>query len=246
MPKAQDYILPGLDAHESLIYSSLLLHGPQAAFSLAKQTKLHRIGTRSALMRLLKRGVVSEQQHGKRNLYVAENPDFLRRELEMQNQQAQVDIDKLVYAQQARQTGGVTVLRGAAEIQTLFIDLVNSLGREEVFYRYIACGSDIDVEKFVPTSYRPTRDEKSIQQIAITSTTMRGRPYKKGMGCLWKILPANEEAFTMGAGQIIYGNKIAFIDYREEMAYIFQSSSVAEMLKATHRALYARLEDRVT
>lgn len=245
--KKSETLLPGCDAHESAIYSGLILNGPQTAYRIAKLAAIHRIAADAAIASLAKRGIITKQRRGERTVYIANSPTFLRDALRNQTAKAEAYLTELEHVHGNRKVvEGITVLTGTEEIKSLFIDIVTSLDREGVFYRFIACGPDIDVESFVPPEYRPLRDAKAIQQMAITSATMRGKPYKKGMGCLWKTLPAKEEAFEYGAGQIVYGDKVAFIDYHQKKAFIIESAAIAAMLKAAHRALYSRLEERVT
>lgn len=74
---------------------------------------------------------------------------------------------------------------------------------------------------------------------------MKGKPFKKGMGCLWKVIPEKEDQFEYGIAQLIYGNTVAFIDYVTETAVIIEGARFAKYQSAIHRALYTRLSDRV-
>ena len=74
---------------------------------------------------------------------------------------------------------------------------------------------------------------------------MKGKPFKKGMGCLWKVIPTNEDQFEYGIAQLIFGNTVAFIDYVTETAIVIEGARFAKFQSAIHRSLYARLSDRV-
>lgn len=243
--------LPSLSEHASAIYMHLILHGATNEFTLAKSTGIHRIGVRAAIKELQKRKAITSKKQGARIFFAPNSPVFLEDLFIKEQKEKELTLRQLKQTFDEREKsvsslGEITIHRGQEEIQTLFKDIVTSLGREGVFYRFIACGPNTDTESFVPPMYRPTRDAKSIQQIAITSAVMPGKPYKKGMGCLWKILPLKEDRFEHGTGQIVYGDKVAFIDYNQSIAYVIKNAAIAAMQISIHKALFSRLQERIT
>ena len=246
MPHVPAVTLPGLDPRESTVYISLVTLGPATEASIANRTDINRPAIKTLLASLTKRGVVLTRKVGRQTRYIAASPTMFYAELERVASATRQTLDGLERMQQGESVTRTIVLKGKRDIQNVFLDLVTILGRDEVFYRYIACGKETDIEGFIPNDYRPTRDKKGIQQIAITSTTMRTQPFKKGMGCLWKTIPSREDAFEYGVGEIVYRDRIVMIDYIAEEAIIIENPRLAAFQKAVHTALYRRLDERVT
>lgn len=241
-----DLALLGFSPHESAVYENLVLEGPTTLATLAKRVKRHRPTVDVALKSLEKRTCVFRRTVGKRTIFVASSPAVLRGELNTKSQEGLAAIAELERAH-SRQSDAfqVRTIEGREALRNVFLEMVERLGKEDVFYRYIACGDPTDVEPYVHPKYREVRDKKNIQQLAITSAAMKGRPFKKGMGCLWKVVPPNEDAFEYGIAQLIFGSTVAFLDYTTESAIIIEGTRFAKYQAALHRVLYARLSDRV-
>ncbi len=247
MTKKNPFACFGFTLQEATIYQSLFIDGPTTLATLANRINLHRPTVARALDDLAARHAVEMQQQGKRMFYIAASPAVFRRELDNIVQEGTSVIRELEEKfSQKKDAFALRQLEGKQAIKNLFTELVETLGRDEIFYRYIACDASIDIEQFVPETYRPMRDKKGVQQCAITSAEMKGKPYKKGMGCLWKTLPVKEDRFAYGVAELIFRDKVAFIDYVAEKAIVIQNPRLADFQRSIHKALYARLEERVT
>lgn len=241
-----DFSAFGLTPHESAVYASLIVDGPAPLATLAKRIGRHRPTVSLAISALQKRSFITAQQRGARQILVALSPSVLRRDFA---ERSAVASDALEFLDRtyAKQSDSMTVreIEGKTALRQLFLDMVERLPKEGVFYRYIAGSDRQDIEPYVHPKYREIRDKKNIQQLAITSVAMKGQPFNKGMGCLWKVIPTNEDQFEYGIAQLIFGNTVAFIDYLTETAIIIEGTRFAKYQAAIHRALYARLSDRV-
>lgn len=241
-----DLSMFGLSAHESAVYSSLIVDGPAPLATLAKRINRHRPTVSIAIKSLVGRSLIKMQKRGARQMLVALSPSSLRQELAERSSAASNALESLDRAY-TKQSEAMTVreIEGKTALRQLFLDMVERLPKEGVFYRYIAGSDRQDIEPYVHPGYREIRDKKNIQQLAITSVAMKGKPFKKGMGCLWKVIPTNEDQFEYGIAQLIFGNTVAFIDYVTETAIVIEGARFAKFQSAIHRSLYARLSDRV-
>lgn len=242
LPLPELFVRAGMKKDDAKVYA-VLTDTPQTIAALANLANLHRQSVYQSIASLSQAGLVLETPIGKRRGYQKGNPNAFKQLLRTTEEALNETVQSLITTSPTHHPT-FQILRGEEEIKTLFSDVVHSLKREGVFYRYIACAPETDTEAFVPDDYRPTRDKKSIQQIAITSSTMKKKPYKRGMGCLWKVIPG-EGSFTHGAGELIYGSTVAFIDYTQAIAYVIHSEAIASMQKTIHKELYKRLDDRV-
>jgi predicted transcriptional regulator len=241
-----DLSMFGLSGHESAVYASLVTEGPAVLATLAKRINRHRPTVSIAVKALVKRGIIKTQKRGQRQLFVALSPMALRQDFAQRSSDATEALESLDRAYM-KQSEAMTVreIEGKTALRQLFLDMVERLPKEGVFYRYIAGSDRQDIEPYVHPGYRETRDKKNIQQLAITSVAMKGKPFKKGMGCLWKVIPQQEDQFEYGIAQLIFGNTVAFIDYVTETAVIIEGARFAKYQAAIHRSLYTRLSDRV-
>lgn len=235
-----------LNEHESAAYASLIVDGPAPLATLAKRIRRHRPTVSKALRVLLDRNVVKSQKRGARVMFIALSPSVLRSSFADRATRATQALDDLDRAY-IKQSESMTIrqIEGKTAIRRLFLEMVERLPKEGVFYRYIAGSDRQDIEPYVHPGYREIRDKKNIQQLAITSVAMKGKTYKKGMGCLWKVIPEQEDLFQYGIAQLTFGNTVAFIDYVTETAFVIEGARFAKYQAAIHRALYARLSDRV-
>lgn len=242
----KDLSLLGLTPHESAAYLSLIVDGPAPLATLARRIERHRPTVAIAVKSLIKRGLLRTQKRGQRVLFLASSPSLLRDQFAQQSARASEQLASLDRAY-AKHVDAMTVreLEGKSAIRQLFLDMVQQLPNEGIFYRYIAGSDRQDIEPYVHPGYREIRDKKHIQQLAITSVAMKGKPFQKGMGCLWKVIPEKEDQFEYGIAQLIFGNTVVFLDYVTETAIVIENARFAKYHSAIHRALYTRLNDRV-
>lgn len=89
----------GLNAKEIQIYSALLSLGPSPAKVIAKSTEIKRPSIYFTLARLITRGLVSQTEIGKKEVFKAENPEILIRLAKENTERAkelEKDLEKLI------------------------------------------------------------------------------------------------------------------------------------------------------
>ena len=231
----------GLTEAEGEIYLSLLREGGQTISGLSRTTKLFRPSIYKALALLKGKKLVSLLSSGKRIVYTAEPPKIL----EEVARGLQKEISEIIpELESLRNRHGikplVRLVDGKEGLRSIFSDVVESLNAGEVFYRYT---SESDLEKansYLPADYRSRRDAKKLERYVI-SNQASGSKKKVRLERAMKIIPPQTELFEDNIIEIIYGNKVAFLDLTTETGVIMENPHIASFQKKIFKLLYARL-----
>ncbi len=231
----------GFTTEESSIYLSLLETGPASISDIVRKVGLHRPTVYKMLPALIDRGLVSVMPKGKYKVYVAESPEKVERlftELED-------DFNSEIHAMhESYSTRGkkplVTFSEGDKAIRETFSDVVHSLKKDDVYYRYSSALS-LARKKFLPKDYRYQRDFKGLERYVITDEASRRNTTIKKLGKKIKFIPNDQDLFGLNVSQIIYGNKVAIIDYNSKTVVTIDNPMIAEFQKRVFKLLYAKL-----
>jgi sugar-specific transcriptional regulator TrmB len=213
----------GLRQDEASIYSALLSSEPETVSGIAKLTGLHRPTIYRILPRLIERGLIAVVPHGKQKRFAAESPEKLKTLLDKVAGDLQGAIPELMRAFSSQHKKPVVkFLEGRNGIMSVFEDLVLTLHRGDVFYRY-SSGRDVKKnEYYLPKNYRDIRDQKQLERFVITNAQTAGTK-KPRMERGMKVIPKDLGLFDYDITEIIYGDKIAFVDYNTETAFIVEN-----------------------
>ena len=233
----------GLNQKEADIYVALVQSGPSTISTLSKNTQLHRPVIYKTLPQLQAQGLVTSAPKGKLVYYVAESPEKLTLLLENTKTILQdTVIPELVgLFQSVSQKPIVKVLQGESGISFVFEDILNSLKKGEMYYRYSSVKDSVyDGTKYLPKDYAKRRKQKNIGRLVITSEKVSKR-FGADMDREEKIIPAKYDTFDDNIAQYIYANKVAFVDYGSESALIIENPSMAQFQRKIFKLLYAKL-----
>ena len=232
----------GLSGKESAIYLALLKMGASNISEIAKKTGIHRPLIYKELPGLLEKGLIVKVPKGQREYYCAESPDKLEslfETLKTDFTRALPDLRDL--GKFSRNKPTVTFLEGKKGISSVFLDIVTSLKRGDIFYRYSSLKDMAKVEPYLPKNYREIRDQKQLERLVITNQDLpHGKRPKleRHMRVLFK----DSGFFDFDIIQIIYGNKVALLDFNSETAVVVESSINAEFQKKIFKLLFNSLE----
>ncbi len=231
----------GLSKEESSVYLGLLELGQGTVSAISKHTGLHRPGIYKTLPKLKERGLITEFPKGKQKMYTAEPPEKLRALFEEITKDFESVLPDLETTYKARNKKPVVkFLEGRKGLQFVFGDVVHSLKRGDVFYRYSSAKDWKYFEgKYLPGDYKKVRDAKQLQRLVITNKT--GAERAPSLDRAIKLIPQNYDLFDYDVAQIIYGNKIAFVDYNTETALIIENGPIAEFQRKIFKLLYNKL-----
>jgi sugar-specific transcriptional regulator TrmB len=232
----------GLSKHESAIYLGLLELGPAHIAQISAKTAIHRPLIYKAIPALLDKKLVTQSQRGKRMYYMAEPPNRLEGFFD----DLKIDFFEILpeledqYSTKASRPR-VRFLEGKSGTKRIFADIVHSLKKGDVFYRMSSNADGQEKkDKYVPRVYRQLRDEKKLERQVITNEQTAKNKVAK-LERFIKIMPNDFGPFDHNVTQVIYGDKVAFIDYNSETAMIIESKKIADFQRHIFKNLYKRL-----
>lgn len=227
----------GFNSEEALIYETLLERGQLNVLGLSKYTGLHRPALYRHLPRLLNKDIVTEVKRGKRVEYIAASPN----KLEPLVERTKKSLDNIVSLLNTKHSKKnivphIEVFYGKDGVSRVFMDIVTTLDKGEMFYRY-SVRKDI-YKDFLPKEYRELRDSKKIERLVITNESGLERKRPK-LERFVKVLKGDYDTFN--TTKLIYQNKIAFVDYENEIAFVVFNERMAKMEKEIFMSLYKKL-----
>lgn len=232
----------GLNKHESAIYIALLELGPSHIAKIAEKSSIHRPLVYKALPSLLEKKLVTKTQRMRRTIYMAEPPNRLEGlfdDLRIDFFEALPDLEDMYSTNELKPR--VRFLQGKDGTKRVFDDIVRSLKKGDVFYRYSSNADGQEKkDKYVPRGYRKMRDEKKLERQVITNEQTARHKVSK-LDRFVKIMPDDFGLFEHNVTEVIYGDKIAFIDYNSETAMIIESKRISDFQRHIFKTLYKKL-----
>lgn len=231
----------GLRRQEVLVYLSLLENEPLSISDIAKKTGLYRPAIYSALAILSQKGLVTISLIKKHKLFVAEGPAKLKDLLQTISADLGASIDQLEEKYRSRSSQPeIRVLDGVEGIRAVFNDVVETLPKKGVFYRYTSEVDLDEVNKYLPQSYRQKRDTKQLERFVI-SNHISGQRKQPRLGRLLKFMPSDHDQFEQNIIQLIYGSKVAIIDLNSKTSLIIDNAPLADFQAKIFKLLYKKI-----
>lgn len=235
-----------LTPDESSIYLFLLKHPLKNIGEISKITHINRPKLYKILPNLVESGIISEVIIWKRKHYRGENPKILKNYLS----EIEKDFDRYIPEIEHLYTGWASrpILKhfsGKNWIKNIFLDIGNTLPVGWVFYRY-SSRRDVKNTSISPSDYAPykaLRDEKKLGRYVITSQYLTDlKPEKLDKEVV--IIPKNYDIFEDNITKIIYGDKVAIIDYNSYESFIIESPIFANFEKKIFLLLFKFLRKK--
>ncbi len=230
----------GFSPQESLIYRSLLERGPSSISELMRSTGLYRPTIYATLPLLIDKGLVTSVPKGKTKRYAAQSPQKIEavfRDLaaEFSNEMAVMEEEFKINQKKPV----VTYTEGAKGITAAYSDVVHSLKKGDMYYRY-SSASVLNREKYVPKDYREVRDKKGLERLVITNLASKNK-HSNRLGREIKAVPSDFDLFNYDITQVIYGNKVAIMDYSTKTTITIENPMFAEFQKKIFKLLFKKL-----
>jgi len=230
----------GFSPEESAVYSALLVHGPSSISDIIRMTSLHRPKVYGILPVLIQKELVSVMPKGKTKKYVAESPDKIERLFTSLEEEFNKEILNLYEAYETRgKKPEVTFSEGDVAIRGVFSDIVYSLKKNDTYYRY-SSALTLNRKKYIPRDYRELRDKKGLERLIITNESSK-KTINARLGRTVKAIPADSDIFDYDVSQVVYGDKVAFIDYNSKTTITIKNPQIAEFQKKIFRLLFKNL-----
>ena len=231
----------GLSDKQANVYVALLNHGASTVTDIAKHAELYRTDVYRAVGTLLERGFVSKTKKKKRVLYKAESPAKLKslvQDLTDSFSEQLPLLEQQYRAQKKRPT--VSFHESYQGIQSVYDDIIATLPRGGVFYRYSSSKFRKPRNRYVSRSYEKNRDEKKIERYVITSQSAKARKKPK-LERYMKIIPPDFDLFEYNITQLVYGDKVAFVDYNTDTATVIENPTIASFQRQLFKLLFSKL-----
>jgi sugar-specific transcriptional regulator TrmB len=229
----------GLSEDDAKVYACLIGDGELLPTQISKKTNLHRPVVYKAIENLDNKSLIRISSKGKRKTYIAESPEKLEalfKEYEKSFFDDMEDIYKLYESSSDKPT--ISVAEGEQAIRDTYSDVVNTLDKNEKYYRYSSI-KQFKKNKYIPKDYEYIRDKKGLERLVITG--YNNQPFKKFLGRSIKTIPKEFDLFQDEINLIIYKDKVAIIDYPSKMTINIQHKKFAEFQKKLFGLLFSRL-----
>ncbi len=232
----------GLSIIEAKIYQVLMSQGAMSVAEIAQKTGLHRPQVYKYLPILVNKDLVAESRHGKRKVYLAESPRQLEKIAESIKVEVQGQMPALLQMYNVSETKPIiSYFEGEHGVRHVYEDLVSTCKKGDIFYRYESPRNYKAARKYIPNEYLLRfRDRIEVERLIITNEITRQQK-KQRLGRLIKVVPPKYGLFDFDITQLIYGNKVAFIDFRSETATLIESPIFAEFQKKIFKLLFDKL-----
>lgn len=229
----------GFSEQETRVYLDLLENGVSNISDMAKRTGYHRQVIYRTVPILREAGIVNVTLKGKRNAYWAESPEKLQSILDRLSSEFQSALPLLqgLYESQKYNRPSLKILEGKKGVRYIFSDIVSSLKKGDVYYRYTARKPDENYEDYLPKDYRTLRDEKQLERMVITNSAFAGSKKPK-LEREVVVIPQGYDLFEENVTKIIYGSKVAIVDYNTHVSYIIESPVFANFERKVFELLF--------
>jgi len=230
----------GLPKHADAVYGLLRRKGPMSATIICEAAKLHRPAAYRALASLLARRFVFTTKIGRRKLYHAANSELIAKVFSKTSEKVADKMAKQVVADDLYKQKEIRFLNGFDGIRAAFDDVISHMKHGGTFYRYTS-ERDLDaVNRYLSKDYRVLRDKKKLERMVI-SNPVSGMRKKPRLERFVKYIPPQADLFDQNIIQIIYGDRLLFIDLNTERVLIIENKALADFQKVIFRQLYVKL-----
>ncbi len=231
----------GMNDHEATVYLALLDRGPSSPTQIEMYVRLHRPLVYKALASLLDQKLVRISPKGKRRLYVAESPDKLIelfKNIET-NFLSNIEDLHIMYANPHSPKPTLTYAEGDEAVHESLMDVIKTLDKGDVYYRYSPGSEQFDRTRFLPKKYKEMRDQKQLERFVIVNDD--GKKHSIKLGKYVKSVPRSFDLFNDRIGLAIYKNKVLIVDYETQSVITIAHGKFAEFQKKLFKLLFSKL-----
>lgn len=232
----------GLEKNEIHLYKALLSQPPLTIGEISKTTGLYRPVIYKILPGLISKNLISKSQKGKRWVYLAESPNHLNHLFEKSKLELEQLLPVLQKTFENKQKPLIRYFEGKDGIRHVYNDLLEKCKKGDVIYRYESPKDFMLNKKYYPALYlnRAAGKTSEIQKFVITNEeTQKLRSPR--LDRYSKAIPAKFDPFDYDITQIIYKDRVAFIDYKTEIASIIEGGSFAKFQRQIFKLLFEKI-----
>lgn len=230
----------GLSEQESAVYLSLVQRAGQRISEISRTTGMHRPGLYKLLPSMVKKRLLIEHKEKKSVLYSAVSPEMLEQHYLKKQGLIQKGISDLKSMYETTQEKPqVTLMEGKKGVGHVFLDVVTSLPYKGMYFRYTSKKSST-IDDALYEQYKEIRDKKRLEQKIITSEHKKSIK-KDTLEKFYRSVPSSFDLFDDNVMFIIYGPKVALIDYDSKTSMIIESEKIARFQEKIFMLLWKKL-----
>ncbi|MDO8557764.1 MAG: helix-turn-helix domain-containing protein [bacterium] len=231
----------GLSKHAYPVYETVRKHGPLLATDIVRRSRVHRPAAYKALFELSDNGLVAKAKHGKRSLWRATNPErivdlFVS---EVGRIKGLIPKERALSANDLSRST-LKILKGRSGVRAVFDDAIAHTKKGGTFFRYTSETDLAAVNAYLSSDYRKKRDAKRLERRVI-SNPLSGEQKRPRLERFIKFIKPETDVFDQNIIELIYENRVAFIDLNAEEVMIIENAALADFQKVIFKQLYKRL-----
>jgi predicted transcriptional regulator len=220
----------GLSQNEAKVYLASLEAGVSSAQDIAVKAGLQRTTTYSVLKKLVNDGVVGKVKVGKKTRFKTESPQKLLGRVDELREEIQKKLPELEAVFNVSEVKPkITFYEGKHAIQSVYDDTLREKPDE-----ILEWNTDAYFEtKNVDPTYIAKRMKLNIKAKRIAGGGSRWDIKHKQFDRseLSETLIVPRDVFWPGVELNIYGNKVAFLSYTDNMSIIIESKAIADLMR---------------
>ena len=237
----QIFKLIGFRKHSYKIYETLLRSKqPLLIMQIAKDASISRPEIYRSLKQFLEKKFIKRVIYGKRNYYTAENPKHIGDEFKKVSESVSTFAKQKATKKERFLPEHIRYFKEFSGIRAAFDDVIAHTPRGETFYRYTSERNLDEVNRYLSPDYRARRDKNKLERMVI-SNPVSGKQKRSRLERFIKYIPPEVDLFDQNIIQLIYGNRLAFINLNEEEAYIIEDKPLSDFQKVIFKQLYKKL-----
>lgn len=235
----------GLTKRGSTVYIALLRDGQLGISDIARATGLARLAVYGAIDELMEGGLVVVHPKGKYKVYAAASPKKLEDRFAVLADKFDEHMRALAALRPSRDTTRplVEYSEGREAIKAIYDDVAMSLSPGDTYYRYSSTkvrNGERAGGSYISKKYRLLRNKKKLERLVITNEQNKNTKMLN-LDREVKVVPPDFDLFEYNVSQVIYGDKVAVIDYNTETAMVIQNKTVAQFQKKIFELLWRKL-----
>ncbi len=232
----------GLSEKEATLYELLLESGEKPAGVLAARAHMKRASAYHALYGLQEKGLVSSREKGKKIHFRLEPPDRLVAMADREahrREQAKNDLLAMIPAYMSAYVLSVekpivTMFEGVKGLKEIYQDTLRE--KKPIYAVLTTAVVEPELFRWLTTSYGKIRAQKNIKaQVIVSSGTWVKEYEQKNSEELRETIQVPHSLFPFQHEVDIYGNKVAFINYKKGeplIGVVIHNEQIAKTMKA--------------
>lgn len=242
----------GLSPEEVELYLSLLEKGAQSAAQLASSTSVKRTYVYRVASSLANKGLVTEAKHGRATVFEPNSPDHLLSLAEakkIEAEQARANIEGVLDALKLKYSlveskPIVRLYEGYSGLKKVFMDTLSE--KKDISALLQVTDVEPKFKDWLKSTYSLTRAKENIHARVILASGDMSQEYisrNKQSNREVKLIPVKDYPLSLEVD--IYGNKVAFIDYKDvdkPVGLIIEHKDIAKTLQAWFELAWSKLK----